>query len=130
MFVSNINAFVSAIENTYIKKNVDIEMQNIEWINAISQIPNSTSLRAIYDTCEKDMELWMNVMESWGVKVDKCRRYPYLAINQKFYKIPSNISDNSVLEVITPSWTIWTETTTGQKEEKAIIKGEVKICQN
>lgn len=129
LFVSNISVFVSAIETTYVKK-MDIDMQNNEWISAFSKIPNSESLQAIYNTCEKDMNLWMNVLESWGVKVDKCTKYTYLAINKLFYKVPSDISNNSVLEVIAPAWTIWTETATGQKEEKVIIKGTVRVCQN
>lgn len=130
VFTNNLESFVTAIEKTFINSDVNSEIQDQEWINAISSVSNSEALMAVYNTCEKDMKLWKNIIESWGVKFDKCSKYPYCAINKEFYSIPTDASKDSVLKVIKPSCTIWLEDNNGNKKEKLIIKGQVQICQN
>lgn len=130
IFTNNLESFVTAIEKTFINTEVSLEIQDQEWMNAISSIPGSDALLAVYNTCEKDMKLWMNIIESWGVKFDKCSKYPYCAINKDFYSIPDDVERDSVLKVVKPSCTIWLEDNNGQKKEKLIIKGQVQKCQN
>lgn len=130
IFINNIISFISAIEKTYINPDPSLEIQNTEWVDAISSISGSEALLAVYDTCEKDMRLWKNIIESWGVKFDKCSKYPYCAINKDFYSIPKGVENDSVLKVIKPSCTAWIEDNSGQKKEILIIKGQVQICQN
>lgn len=130
IFTKNIESFVSAIEKSFLSSNVSIEVQDKEWKNAISSISGSDALMEVYDTCEKDMRLWKNIIESWGVKFDKCSKYPYCAINKDFYSIPKGVENDSVLKVIKPSCTAWIEDNSGQKKEILIIKGQVQICQN
>lgn len=128
VFISNIESFAFAIEKTYIDTFADIETQHKEWVKAISSISNSDSLMAVYNTCEKDMAIWKNVIESWGIKFDKCTKYPYCVINKDFYSIPEDANNDSFLIVTKPSCTLWVEEPDGHKQEKVIVKGQVKLC--
>lgn len=95
-----------------------------KWINAINSLDDSSELLSTFKKYSCDIPSWISQLCSWGLKVDKCRKYPGCLINAEYY-ITDDLQpiDYEVnYDVLSPCWTIWMDNT-----EKIVKTGIIKI---
>ena len=129
LFIPNLNHFAKPIRATWA---VGLRLSDEEicklWIESINTVNNSSKLLSLFKSCNNDISIWKNIVESWGMKMDKCKKYPYPLLNRTFYDIVSEEVSSAQYEVVEPCVTIWT-TDGDKKKEICVLKGKVRICQ-
>lgn len=99
------------------------------WIACINTVKDSAKLLSLFKSCNNDINIWKNIVESWGLKMDKCKKYPYQLINKTFYDIISEEDPSDQYVVVEPCITLWT-TEDGKKNEICLLKGKVKLWES
>lgn len=95
-----------------------------KWERVISSIPNSSDLQVELLKYKDNLETWIKLLLSWGLKKDGCRQYPGLLVDLNRYDLMDNeqIQENSNYIVVSPCWTIWIDAN-GTKVEEIVSKG-------
>lgn len=98
-----------------------------DWERQISLIQNGSPLNFEFQKHKKNIQTWIKLLYSWGVKQDSCKKYPGCLIMEGRYKTDdmSPIDPEANYDVILPCWTIWIESN-GIRTEQNIIYGFVK----
>lgn len=105
IIIKNIDLFRDLLEPLY--SSIDERDMYIEkWEKTISLIPNGSTLKEVFDNFKNDIDIWFNVLFSWGIKRDKCVRYNKNSYNSDFYDIIFSENDikTSTYRVVTPYW--------------------------
>lgn len=98
-----------------------------KWEKAIKSIENSDLLYMEFKKYTDNLDTWLKLLCSWGLKQDGCKQYPGVLINTDNYATDDNIAidEERNYKVIVPCWTIWIEGN-GKRIEKLVSKGFVK----
>lgn len=130
LFLSNINFFDKPIRATWNKDTTlsDVVISEM-WITCINTIKDSAKLLSLFKSCNNDISIWKNIVESWGLKMDKGKKYPYQLIDKAFYDIISEEKSSAQYVVIEPCITLWT-TKDGKKNEICVLRGKVKLWES
>ena len=74
-----------------------------------------------------NLDTWLKLLCSWGVKQDGCKQYPGMLIRTGYYITEDNVAieQERNYKVIVPCWTMWIEEN-GKRVEKLLSKGLVK----
>lgn len=98
-----------------------------KWEKAIKSIENSDLLYMEFKKYTDNLDTWLKLLCSWGLKQDGCKQYPGILINTDNYATDDNIAidEERNYKVIVPCWTIWIEEN-GKRIEKLVSKGFVK----
>lgn len=98
-----------------------------KWEKAIKSIENSYLLYMEFKKYTDNLDTWLKLLCSWGLKQDGCKQYPGILINTDNYATNDNIAidEERNYKVIVPCWTIWIEEN-GKRIEKLVSKGFVK----
>lgn len=130
LFLSNLSFFAEPIRKTWHNKpsSSDIELSKL-WINCINKTKNPSPLLSVFESCDNNMTVWKNIVESWGLKMDRCKKYPYQLINKTYYDIISEEVPSAQYAVVDPCITLWT-IDEGKNKEICILKGKVKLWQS
>lgn len=125
LFFENINLFGDLLEPLY--SNFDEQSLYVQkWKSIISSIPNSDKLKEEFANFENDINLWFNVLFSWGIKRDKCKEYKKGTFNRDFYDVESvENNSNALYKVLTPYWS-FIKRKEGVNQEIIIKKGQLK----
>lgn len=107
-FRMNLFSFVNIIDKTYTSKD-DKNIIILEWKNIINDLSanHSSILNDYFNVCGNELNIWKSILESWGIKVDRCKRYPMCTVNVDLYNIEKNGNDvlgpNDILFVKEPA---------------------------
>ena len=74
-----------------------------------------------------NLEIWIKLLQSWGLKKDGCKEYPGILVDLNRYDIVDNkqLYEDANYIVLSPCWTMWIESD-GIKTEKIVSKGIIK----
>ena len=124
VFINNYQVFNELLPLT--AAHADINIVN-KWENAIKSITDSDMLFMEFKKYANNLDTWLKILCSWGLKQDGCKQYPGMLINTDYYAIDDMISieEERNYKVIVPCWTIWVEDN-GKRIEKLVSKGVVK----
>lgn len=105
IFIKNIDLFKDLLEPLYSSIN-ERDMYIERWKEAILSIPNGSTLIEVFENFRNDIDIWFNILFSWGIKRDKCVKYNTESYNCDFYEIrdSENVTKNSTYRVVTPYW--------------------------
>lgn len=121
IFIKNIDLFKDLLEPLY--SSIDERDMYIErWEKAILSIPNGNTLIEVFENFRNDIDIWFNILFSWGIKRDKCVKYNKESYNCDFYEIrdSENVTKNSTYRVVTPYWSyIYND---GKNNKEILIK--------
>lgn len=123
IFVSNYAVFSDLLMLT---QKTDNEWKS-KWEQVIASIPNSSDLQIELTRYKDNLEAWIKLLQSWGLKKDGCKQYPGILVDLDRYDIVDNeqLWDGANYIVVSPCWTIWIEFN-GIKTEKIVSKGILK----
>ena len=98
-----------------------------KWEQAIASIPSSSDLQAEFAKYKNNLETWIKMLQSWGLKKDGCKQYSGILVDLNRYKLMNNeqIDEDANYTVISPCWTIWIDVN-GTMTEKIVSKGILK----
>ena len=122
-FVSNYSAW-----GDLLKLSSETNDENIsKWEKCISSIPNSSDLQVEFSKYKNNLETWIKLLQSWGLKKDGCKQYPGILADSNRYDLVNQeqIHEDANYIVLIPCWTIWIDTN-GIKTEKNVSKGILK----
>lgn len=124
IFVNNYQVFNELVPLTAAYADINIVDK---WENAIKSIDNSDMLYMEFKKYTNNLDTWLKLLCSWGLKQDRCKQYPGILINANNYATDDNIAidEERNYKVIVPCWTIWIEEN-GKRIEKLVSKGFVK----
>jgi len=123
IFISNIMAFSGIIPETQLNQNPNIVE---EWRTIINNLPvNGTSLLVEFEKYKSRLDLWLNLLSSWGLKRDKCSKYSGLLVSSERYVTEngSDIDEDANYEVLSPCWSLWKE---DKREDSVVSRGILK----
>lgn len=114
VFISNIKEFASLLNVTSLSEEDLMAL----WAKTIESLPNSSKLKKTFESCSGNLNYWINLLKSWGLKRDTCKRYPGSLVDESRYSIEDSslIDDLGSYDVIEPCWTIWFEENNVRKE--------------
>ena len=123
IFVSNYAAFSDLLMLTQDANNERVT----KWEQAIASIPNSSDLQAEFAKYKNNLETWIKLLQSWGLKKDGCKQYSGILVDLNRYNLMNNeqIDEDANYTVISPCWTIWIDVN-GTMTEKIVSKGILK----
>lgn len=123
IFVSNYAAFSDLLMLTQDANNERVT----KWEQAIASIPNSSDLQAEFAKYKNNLETWIKLLQSWGLKKDGCKQYSGILVDLNRYNLMNNeqIDEDANYTVISPCWTIWIDVN-GTMTEKIVSKGIIK----
>lgn len=124
VFINNYHVFKELLPLT--AAHADINIVN-KWENTIKSIEDSDMLFIEFKKYADNIDTWLKLLCSWGLKQDGCKQYPGILINTEYYTTDDMISieEERDYKVIVPCWTIWIEEN-GKRNEKLVSKGFVK----
>lgn len=124
IFVNNYQVFKYLLPLT--ATHADLNILD-KWEKAIKSIENSDLLYMEFKKYTDNLDTWLKLLCSWGLKQDGCKQYPGILINTDNYATDDNIAidEERNYKVIVPCWTIWIEEN-GKRIEKLVSKGFVK----
>lgn len=98
-----------------------------EWANIILRIPDGNILLDEFNKYRRDLDAWIKLLCSWGLKQDTCKKYPGCLITEDRYKTDNLclIDSEAYYEVLVPCWTIWINQD-GVRKEHVVSYGFVK----
>lgn len=125
VFVNNYQLFSELLPLTVAHTDINIVSK---WENTIKSIVDSDMLFIEFKKYVDNLELWLKLLYSWGLKQDRCKQYPGALINIENYITEDNIAieQERIYKVTVPCWTIWIEEN-GKRIEKLVSKGWVKV---
>ena len=120
IFISNFTVFSNLLMLT---QETDKE-RRFKWEQVIASIPNSSDLQIEFSKYKDNFEIWIKLLQSWGLKKDGCKQYPGILVDLNRYDIVDNkqLYEDANYIVLSPCWTIWIESD-GIKTEKIVSKG-------
>lgn len=124
VFINNCHMFRELLPITAAR--ADINIVN-KWENTIKSIVGSDMLLMELKKYSNNLDTWLKLLCSWGLKQDGCKQYPGVLINTDNYITDDNIAieQERSYKVIVPCWTIWIEED-GKRIERLVSKGFVK----
>ena len=124
IFLSNYQKFNELLPLTAAHADINIVDK---WESTIKSIKDSDMLLMEFKKYTDNLDTWLKLLCSWGLKQDGCKQYPGMLINADNYGTDSNvpIEDEQNYKVIVPCWTIWIEEN-GKRVERLVSKGFVK----
>lgn len=124
VFINNYHMFNKLLPLTAAQ--ADINIIN-KWESTIKSIEDSGMLFVEFKKYADNLDMWLKLLCSWGLKQDGCKQYPGILINTDNYATDDNIAidEERNYKVIVPCWTIWIEEN-GKRIEKLVSKGFVK----
>lgn len=124
VFINNYPIFSELLPIT--ASHADINIVN-KWENTIKSIANSDMLLMEFKKYTSNLDTWLKLLCSWGVKQDGCKQYPGMLIRTGYYITEDNVAieQERNYKVIVPCWTMWIEEN-GKRVEKLLSKGLVK----
>lgn len=98
-----------------------------KWRDTIKSIEDSDMLLVEFNKYVDNLDTWLKLLCSWGLKQDGCKQYPGMLINTDNYITENNVLIEQELsyKVIVPCWTIWIEEN-GKRTERLVSKGIIK----
>lgn len=123
IFISNFTVFSNLLMLT---QETDKE-RRFKWEQVIASIPNSSDLQIEFSKYKDNFEIWIKLLQSWGLKKDGCKQYPGILVDLNRYDIVDNkqLYEDANYIVVSPCWTMWIESD-GIKTEKIVSKGIIK----
>lgn len=120
IFVSNYAAFSDLLTRT---QETDHNWCS-KWEQVIASVPNSLDLQIEFSKYKDNLEIWIKLLQSWGLKKDGCKQYPGILVDLNRYDIVDNkqLYEDANYIVLSPCWTMWIESD-GIKTEKIVSKG-------
>lgn len=114
VFISNINEFAELLNMISLSEE---DLMGL-WAKTIESLPNSTKLKKTFESCSGNLNYWINLLKSWGLKRDTCKWYPGLLVDESRYTVETSslIDDSESYDVIEPCWTMWIEENNVRKE--------------
>ena len=124
IFVNNYQVFNELLPLTAAHADSNI---GDKWEKAIKSIEKSDMLYIEFKKYTDNLDTWLKLLCSWGLKQDGCKQYPGILINTDNYATEDNMAIDEDLnyKVVVPCWTIWIEEN-GKRIEKLVSKGFVK----
>lgn len=124
VFVNNYHKFGELLPITAAHADINIV---IKWENVIRSIEDSDLLIYEFHKYVDNLDTWLKLLSSWGLKQDGCKQYPGMLINTDNYATDDMISidEERNYKVLVPCWTMWIEEN-GKRREKLVSKGLVK----
>lgn len=124
VFINNYPIFSELLPIT--TSHTDINIVN-KWENTIKSIANSDMLLMEFKKYTNNLDTWLKLLCSWGLKQDGCKQYPGMLIRTGYYITEDNVAieQERNYKVVVPCWTIWIEEN-GKRVEKLLSKGLVK----
>lgn len=122
-FVSNYSVW-----GDLLKLSSETNDENVsKWEKCISSIPNSSDLQVEFSKYKNNLDTWIKLLQSWGLKKDCCKQYPGILVDSNRYDLVNQkqIHEDANYIVVIPCWTIWIDTN-GIKTEKIVSKGILK----
>lgn len=125
VFVNNYQRFGELLPLTAAHADIDIVYK---WENVIKSIVDSDLLLHEFKKYADNLDTWLKLLCSWGLKQDGCKQYPGILINSNNYSTDDNlaIDQERNYKVIVPCWTIWVDEN-GKRTEMLVSKGFVKL---
>ena len=124
VFINNYHMFNELLPLTAAHADINIVKK---WEKAIKSIEDSDMLFIEFKKYADNLDTWLKLLCSWGLKQDGCKQYPGILINIDNYTTDDMIpiEEERNYKVIVPCWTIWIEEN-GKRIEKLVSKGLVK----